>query len=168
MSLVGWTCFDTFLSMAVGSTNCWMRKTSESWTTYNQCSAILAESLAFNALMSHTRVNIENAFGFQRNLIAFLAFHQCMKLVWPEGGYTEDVQGCMYFHELCAFYGAQFVHQLGHSKHTLHMEIEMLLELCNNRAAACSTPWPAGTRFCKTNLLVYIRALQGDKYPLQT
>ena len=88
--------------------------------------AIRPEGRAFNALMSRIRVNIENAFGFQSNLFAFLAFHRGIKLGGSNVLKIYKV-ACILMNMRCTFYGNQFTHQLGHA---LHMEIEDLLALC--------------------------------------
>ena len=88
--------------------------------------AIRPEGRAFNALMSRIRVNIENAFGFQSNLFAFLAFHRGIKLGGRNVLKIYKV-ACILMNTRCTFYGNQFTHQLGHA---LHMEIEDLLALC--------------------------------------
>ena len=89
--------------------------------------AIRPEGRAFNALMSRIRVNIEQAFGNQSNLFAFLAFHRSVKLGGRNVLKMYKV-ACILMNMRCTFYGNQFTHQLGHA---LHMEIEDLLELCS-------------------------------------
>ena len=88
--------------------------------------AIRPEGQAFNALMSRIRVNIENDFGFQSNLFAFLAFHCSVKLGGRNVIKMYKVAFIM-MNMRCTFYGNQFTHQLGH---VFHMDIESLLELC--------------------------------------
>ena len=87
--------------------------------------AIRPEGRAFNALMSRIRINIENAFGNQSNLFAFLAFHRSLKLGGRNVLKVYKV-ACILMNMRCAFYGNQFTHQLGHA---LHIEIEELLDL---------------------------------------
>ena len=81
--------------------------------------AVRPDGRAFNALMSRIRVDIENAFGNQSNLFAFLAFHYNVLKVYKVA--------CILMNTRCIFYGNQFTHQLCHA---LYMEIEELLDLC--------------------------------------
>jgi hypothetical protein len=92
--------------------------------------SIRPEGRAFNALMSRIRVNIEQAFGNQSNLFAFLAFHRSVKLGGRNALKMYKV-ACILMNMRCCFYGNQFTHVLGHA---IRMEIEDLLSMCPTMA----------------------------------